>query len=79
MLCISFGCCCAPSGCNYSGRETGGVVTAFLRPRLTKLRPFWMLICACRAQVSLANNILFRISSRRNLSLRKGKIIPGKK
>ena len=30
---------CAPSGCNVTGSDTRGVVTAFLRPRLTMLRP----------------------------------------
>ena len=31
---------CAPTGCIDWRRDTGGVVTAFLRPRLTMLRPF---------------------------------------
>ena len=37
---------CAPTGCNATGSDTGGVVTAFLRPRLSMLRPFGVGISA---------------------------------
>ena len=37
---------CAPSGCNGMRSDTGGVVTTFLRPRLTTLRPFGVGISA---------------------------------
>ena len=37
---------CAPSGCNDWRRDTWGVVTAFLRPRLTMLRPSGVDMCA---------------------------------